>query len=129
MTACMRPERRTWGPSVDIRDAEVVADIFRGFQDLVDGLSVSVAQQGHESEVWSLTISIFGWNELRHWLTAPDLGVEDVVGALTKEGWLTTAAERAEALELVGNLRAHCDVWSDFVDPDEHNLLELVADL
>ena len=129
MGNCMRPERRHWGPAIDIRDAELVADVFRGLQDLVNGVSVMVTECGSESELISLGISVLGWGRLSDWLRSGDMDLDQVVAALDDDGWISKGTEHAQARELIESLRSHQEAWSAFVDPDEPDLLELVADL
>ena len=129
MGNCMRPERRHWGPAIDIRDAELVADVFRGLQDVVDGVSVMVTECGSPSEVISLGISVLGWRRLAAWLKSAEMDLDQAVANLDADGWFATDAERVQARELIESLRSHQEAWSAFVDPDEPDLLELVADL
>jgi len=125
----MRPERRKWGPSVDVGSAEVVADIFRGLEELSGAASVSVAYVGHDYDKWSMTISVLGWQAFSHWLAGEGRDTTRVVQQLSEQGWLNTAAEHREAAQLLGALHSHLDIWSEFVDPDEPDLIELVVDL
>ena len=129
MGNCMRPERRHWGPAIDIRDAELVADVFRGLQDVVDGVSVMVTECGSESELVTLAISILGWRRLSAWLESDDMDIDCAIATLDADGWISTGTEQVQARELIESLRSQQEAWSAFVDPDEPDLLELVADL